>query len=732
MDISKRWYVVIVFLTLVGLGGLYIFPAAVLRHVHASGQSGVTTTTPIKHAVIIMMENHTFDNYFGLFPGANGTHLAHASNPIYRDFNHDGAPLAAAMDGGQMDEFPVRSKIQYTQADIPNYWSYAQHYGLGDNFFSSVINSSTPNHMAMIAAQTGGLYATVSQNYSTFGVGGCIAAQNTLANSKSAATGDQYWSHPCYSINSMPQLLDTAGISWRYYCSTPYWNSPLFIQSIHNSPNDIHDPAQFVKDVQAGNMANVSWITPPSSSMSDHPPHLLEEGQNFVTQQVNAIMNSSYWSDTAIFITWDEWGGFYDHVPPPQVDHVGLGPRVPLLVISPYAKPGYISHQQGEFASFDKFLEENFGLPSLNQRDALSETGDLMDYFDFNQTQPTLILKTLAYSDMLRVIAGQQGIKGLPPIAGCVNPAQGGPNTKFNFDIAYTRQTLPTEHNVTIDGVSHAMVAVANTKDGTIYQYSAKLPIGHHNVSFTFSDGTETATLPDNGVPFPVPEVDPFDINATIAPHLALPGQTITYAVKYISPSNTPPTLTEVDVDGNRFTMTSNGGTNYAKGVIYTYSTNKLAAGVHYVRVNFDDGSGASPREVGQYPVITPITLTQSTVNPTSGNGSTAYTYQTTYTDASGQAPTQALLYVDKTTSYPMTHISGSYTSGAVYQANITLSTGNHSFFFVFSDSQSTWADPLTPNVYAGPNVSVNAMPIPHGTLIGPSHDEDPDILIPE
>ncbi len=119
---------------------------------------------------------------------------------------------------------------------------------------------------------------------------------------------------------------------------------------------------------------------------------------------VNAIMHSSEWNSTAIFVTWDDFGGWYDHVPPPQVDGIGLGPRVPLLVISPWAKPGYISSQQGEFASFDKFIEEVFNLPSLGARDSLASTSDLMDYFNFSQTpDPKLIEPKLAYSSVLSV-----------------------------------------------------------------------------------------------------------------------------------------------------------------------------------------------------------------------------------------------------------------------------------------------------------------------------------------
>jgi hypothetical protein len=517
--------------------------------------------------------------------------------------------------------------------------------------------------------------------------------------------------------------LDNAGISWRYYYNTPYWDAPGFVQSTSNSKNIIRDPSRFVRDVKAGNMATVSWITPPNGS-SDHPPQFIEAGQNFVTTQVNAIMNSPYWANTAIFVTWDDWGGQYDHVPPPQVDGLGLGPRVPLLVISPYAKPGYISHKQGEFASFDKFIEEDYGLPSLNQRDSLAQTSDLMDFFDFQSPpQPPLILNQLAYSTMLIVMAASHGV------VGCINPMQGGPADTYTFSIGYTRQTAPTVHNVTIDGVNYPMTKIGFAPDGgksgaVLYQYSTKLPVGQHTFSYTFSDGQESASIPDNGIPFSGPVVHAFGLNSGLSKNTVVYGQAVTYSATYTSPSNTPPTLTEVDIDGIPYTMTSDGSTNYSHGVKYTYSTNGLSAGEHYYRVRFDDSSDGSDliaQEGGSAPDVTPISLTQSSVNPTSGNSSTAFTFQTTYLDTSNEAPTQALLYLDGKKSNQMNYVSGSYKTGAIYQVTLTnLSAGNHTFFFVFSDNESTWADPLYPDSYSGPNVGPNAHAIPRGTLVIP------------
>lgn len=718
-----RWSTVGILLVILIAGIWQGFPYLASRFTltYASGHPKGTPTTPIQHVVIMMMENHTFDNYFGTFPGANGVTLPRASDPLRGDYYHDAPGLVAIADGGKWDEYPARSYVQYTQADIPNYWSYAQQFGLGDNFFSSMAASSTPNHLAMVASQTGGIFDTTGEK-------GCNSKQNNIIHSESATTGNQYWSYPCYNINSIPQELDTAGISWRYYSQIPVWDAPLQIQPISASPNNIASSNQFLKDVQSGNMASVSWVIP-ANAATDHPPSTTLAAQNYVTDTVNAIMKSSYWSNTAIFLTWDDFGGLYDHVIPPTVDAVGLGPRVPLIVISPYARQGYISHQQGEFSSFDKFLEENFSLPSLGQRDALAQTSDLMDFFDFSQQpQPPFMLNDLPVSLNMEVpVDKKRGIDG------SINPEMGGPDTKFNFDIEYNLTNfMPTVHNVIIDGVNHAMKRIGPFQgrgSGILYQYISKLSVGSHTFSFTFSTPNGNVTMPFNNVPMAGPTVAPFDLNASnVSPNTALVGQPVTYTVTYVSPGGLPPTRTEIDIDGVAYTMQSAGGTNYQTGVTYSYTTSSLYPGVHYFRFRFDDGSGAGVQtfEETASPSISPLLLTASQVNPTSGTSSTIFTFQTTYTDSNGQAPVRADVYVD-TTRYPMTCMSGcsSYSTGAVFQAQTTLPTGNHKFYFVFADSQTTWANPFDPNTYAGPNVGANAQAVPHGTIITTDDPED-------
>lgn len=245
-----HWYISASQFIILAISISQLLPAGFLHRVFARNPKAAIATTPIQHVVVIMMENHTFDNYFGTFPHANGLALPRATDPAPLDFNHNGAAAAAAMDGGQMDEFPLREHVQYTQSDIPNYWDYAQSFGLGDDFFTSMATSSSPNHIAMIAAQNGDLYETYNQH-------GCLSNQNNLIYSKQN-TGNPYWSYPCHDVTNLPQELDANSLSWRYYSTTGIWDAPEMIQSLVGSSNDVHSETQFIQDVQWGKMANVS------------------------------------------------------------------------------------------------------------------------------------------------------------------------------------------------------------------------------------------------------------------------------------------------------------------------------------------------------------------------------------------------------------------------------------------------------------------------------------------
>src|SRR5262249_38938617 len=187
------------------------------------------------------------------------------------------------------------------------------------------------------------------------------------------------------------------------------------------------------------------------AARSAPPPQPTQPAQNFVSSVVNAIMRSPAWPSTAIFVTWDDFSGWYARVPPSVVDGIGLGPRVPLLVISPWAKPGYIGANQGEFASFYKFIEETFGLPSLGARDSLPGTSDLMDFSNFSQqANPKLIQAKLPSSNVLSVPnVGEAAIGGAHPST--VTPASGGPGTVFTYEVMSRNSVAPTVHTLAID-----------------------------------------------------------------------------------------------------------------------------------------------------------------------------------------------------------------------------------------------------------------------------------------
>jgi phospholipase C len=313
----------------------------------ASRTASVIAKGSVEHVVIILKENHTFDSYFGTFPGANGdSSLAHASNPPQGTFsNNHAAWLARATKAVQE---------QYLQSDIPSYWAYAQQFTLCDNFFTDVASDSTPNHLML------------------------IAADSPVINNPPSS------SQPSYNIPSLPANLQAAGLTWRSYGSFAF----PYITALQGNPWNLTSE-QFVTDATAGNLASVSWVYPPSGS-SEHPPDNVTTGMEWTVAQVNAIVSGGLWPDTAIFITWDDWGGWYDHVTPANVEQwtdgtqFRYGSRVPCLVLGPFAKTGYISKVLFSFVSIVRFCEENFGLAPINQRDGSADS--MADCFNFAQT----------------------------------------------------------------------------------------------------------------------------------------------------------------------------------------------------------------------------------------------------------------------------------------------------------------------------------------------------------
>ena len=665
-----------------------------------------------------MEENHTFDNYFGDFPGVGSQYALTepaASDPAPHDIDHSGQRALFAIDGGKMDGFDPLGKVQYKQSDIPVYWAYAQHYGLGENFYTDAASSSTPNHIAMIAAQTGG-------NDQTIHVHGCLSPANDVVLDRDT-NGDESFSQPCYNIPSVPAELTAKGLSWKYYGTAPVWDAPQYINGLKKTPGMA--ATQIITDAENNNLPDVSFVTPGEDSESDHPPQPTQPAQNFVSSIVNAIMHSSEWNSTAIFVTWDDFGGWYDHVPPPQVDGTGLGPRVPLLVISPWAKPGFISSQQGEFASFDKFIEEVFGLPSLGARDSLAGTSDLMDYFNFSQApDPKLIEPKLAYSNVLSVPnVGSAAVGGSH--AGTVSPPTGGPSTTFTFAVMWDSTATPTTAKAVVDGSQTVPMSFAKTV-GKFDEYvgTTKLAPGPHTYRFRFSAGGKSYQLPLNNVPFSGPQVLPFDITAfKVTPGTGAQqlGQPVTFSVTYKSPAGKTPVTAQIDIDNNIHAMNAVSGTA-AKGIHYQYTTSHLTQGTRYFTLRFDDGSGL--HTIQKYSVdITPIYLQDSSVSPTSGTTSTNFTFSTTYT---GPDPATEVDVVVDGTSHPMTLQSGNPTTGAVYQATLGLSSGKHDFAFYATDGTNEWSDPVTPGTFSGLTVSAKGAAVTHSKIRAPKPDTAP------
>ena len=384
-------------------------------------------TGPIKHIVFFIKENRTFDNYFGTYPGANGATTARDSQgtimPLRHeadqipDIDHSSNGARMAYDNGKMDRFDLLRSIatrgstspyannsltQFYQSDIPDYWTYAQNFVLGDNMFSSLMGPSFPNHLYTVAAQSGGVINNpiTDRNIGTLrnaarGWGCDVPNQQVQVK---GSDGSITLQEACFDFQTLADELDAKGYSWRYYA--PPAGSAGYIWSTFNAIRHIrygHDwqyvvpTAQFMTDAVNGNLPTVSWIVTPAR-VSEHAPASVCVGENWTVQMLNSLMRGPDWSSTAVFLTWDDFGGFYDHVPPQQIDGYGLGFRVPLLVISPYAKKGYIDHTQYEFSSMLRFAEDELGLPTLTNRDKAAN--DMMGAFDFSQSpRPQLILR---------------------------------------------------------------------------------------------------------------------------------------------------------------------------------------------------------------------------------------------------------------------------------------------------------------------------------------------------
>jgi phospholipase C len=373
----------------------------------------------IKHVVFIIQENRSFDNFFAGWPGADSAMSGPTSTgmivPLQTitfdgpDIGHGWTDALAAWNNGKMDGFDRESGATagfaglypYAHVDhnlIAPYRTMASEYVLADHMFQTEFGGSFTAHLDLIAS-TANLTPTIAEvQWPPADIWGCDAPPGTT----SSLVNEQRqinWSggpFPCFTqFNTLADNLDSAGVSWRYYAVAigqggDGWSSFDAIRRVRYG-NDwkkvVHPPSRVLTDVAAGQLADVTWVTPDVQD-SDHPGNNSSTGPSWVASVVNAVGESKDWNSTAIVVLWDDWGGWYDNVAPPQKDFVGLGERVPCIIISPYARKHYISHTQYEFGSVVKFAEQVFGLgpvgpASFGYTD--TRANSLEDSFNFSQ-----------------------------------------------------------------------------------------------------------------------------------------------------------------------------------------------------------------------------------------------------------------------------------------------------------------------------------------------------------
>ncbi len=414
----------------------------------------------IKHVVVIMQENRSFDSYFGTFPGANGIPMANGKPTVcmpdaktgrcdtpYHDAKlvngggpHGASNATADIDGSRMDGFVNQAEAgnrgcgvtqdpACTNSSVPdvmgwhdareiaNYWAYASQFVLQDDMFEPNASWSLPQHLFMVSEWSA--KCTVKNDPQS-----CTSALQApdLPPDFGTGTNGQPNPVPNYAWTDLTWLLHQNHVSWGYYVATgdepdcrddaadcaPHqqnaktpgiWNPLPYFTTVQQDGElgNIQSTDAFMTAAKAGTLPAVSWLTP-DQAHSEHPPANIHDGQAYVTTLINAVMNGPEWDSTAIFLGWDDWGGFYDHVTPPTVDANGYGLRVPGLVISPYAKKGFIDHQVLSFDAYAKFIEDDFlggarldaatdGRPDPRPdvRESDPHLGNLVDDFDFTQ-----------------------------------------------------------------------------------------------------------------------------------------------------------------------------------------------------------------------------------------------------------------------------------------------------------------------------------------------------------
>jgi phospholipase C len=376
--------------------------------------------THVKHVVIIIQENRTVDNLFNGFPGADTVRVGKSKRGLIplspvdlgypADVDHQHRAFVASYDDGKMDGWESVFTTPQQNPDFPYayvperevepYWAMAERYTFGDRMFQSNTGPSFPAHLYLVAGQAQNVADNPNEMETTRYAWGCDSPPTARVTVLDREGREIPGPWPCFDF---PTLADDAianGVTWRYY-SPPMnalgfiWSAFDAIRHIRYGPqwDDVVTPeTRVLHDARAGDLPAITWVVP-SQQNSDHPgPKEATEydvgasgqyGPEWVASVVDAIGEGPLWNSTAIFIVWDDWGGWYDHVKPPKLDLMGLSFRVPFIVIGPYAKHHYVSHVQHEFGSILKFTEEAFSLPSMHTTDERSD--DLRDCFDFDQ-----------------------------------------------------------------------------------------------------------------------------------------------------------------------------------------------------------------------------------------------------------------------------------------------------------------------------------------------------------
>jgi phospholipase C len=409
----------------------------------SAAPSSPATTSPvapgskIKHVVIVVQENRSFDNLFQGYPGADTvaqglTHtgqmvaLHPASLAAPYDIDHGLITYVAAYDGGKMDGFdlggssndsaPPDPQYAYVPAsESSEYFQLAKHFVLADKMFASQLDSSFTAHQFLIAAQSGGTVDDPDQ-----GPWGCDGPPSELEPTLNSNRTEGPGVFPCFTYPTLADEMDPRGITWRYYAPQigkdfggNSWTAFDAAKNIRYGPDwttdEISPSSQFLTDVAGGALANVTWIIPDYVD-SDHSGAKSTTGPSWVASLVNAVGESRFWNNTAVFVIWDDWGGWYDHVSPPQLDVQGLGFRVPMLAISPYSKVNYVSHVQYESAGILKFVESVFHLPALQAADRRANGFD--DIFDFTK-KPRAYSVTQAHTQAQHFVRAKPSL--VPP-----------------------------------------------------------------------------------------------------------------------------------------------------------------------------------------------------------------------------------------------------------------------------------------------------------------------------